>query len=129
MNPVRFGDKYILLDQIGAGGVAEVFRGKLTREQGFEKLIVIKKLLPEHHDDREMIDIFIGEARLAALMQHDNIAATYDFGEIHGEYFLAMEYLSGKNLHAVMARARDHREQFTPVHALGVCSRICEGME
>ncbi|MCG6931969.1 MAG: serine/threonine protein kinase, partial [Desulfofustis sp.] len=129
MNPLQFGDKYILLDKIGSGGVAEVFRGKLTREQGFEKLLVIKKLLPEHNDDREMVDIFISEARLAALMQHDNIAAIYDFGEIDGEYFLAMEYLSGKNLHAVMARVRDHQESFTPAHALAVCSRICEGME
>lgn len=129
MDPVRFGDKYILLDQIGAGGVAEVFRGKLTREQGFEKLIVIKKLLPEHNADREMVDTFIGEARLAALLQHENIAATYDFGELDGEYFLAMEYLFGKNLYAVMARARDHQAQFTPAHALAVCSRICEGME
>lgn len=129
MNPVRFGDKYILLDQIGAGGVAEVFRGKLTREQGFEKLIVIKKLLPEHNTNREMVEIFFSEARLAALLQHDNIAATYDFGELDGEYFLAMEYLFGKNLHLVMARARDHQDQFSPAHALAVCSRICEGME
>lgn len=129
MNPLRFGDKYILLDQIGAGGVAEVFRGKLTREQGFEKLIVIKKLLPEHNTNREMIDIFISEARLAALLQHDNIAATYDFGELDGEYFLAMEYLFGKNLYSVMARAKDHHDMFASAHALKVCSRICEGME
>jgi len=129
LNPLRFGDKYILLDQIGAGGVAEVFRGKLTRQKGFEKLIVIKKLLPEHTTDREMVNTFISEARLAALLQHENIAATYDFGELDGEYFLAMEYLFGKNLYSVMARARDHHDLFTPAHALAVCSRICEGME
>jgi len=127
--PARFGDKYILLDQIGSGGVAEVFRGKLTGEQGFEKLIVIKKLLPEHSANREMVDIFISEARLAALLQHENIAATYDFGELDGEYFIAMEYLFGKNLYAVMARARDCRGLFGAAHALAVCSRICEGME
>lgn len=129
LKPTRFGEKYILLDLIGAGGVAEVFRGKLTRDKGFEKVIVIKKLLAEYSSDREMVDIFIREARLAALLQHDNIAATYDFGEIDGEYFLAMEYLSGKNLHSFMSRARDHEELFGLVEALIIGSKICEGME
>lgn len=129
VEPIRFGDKYLLLDQIGSGGVAEVFRGKLTRDKGFEKLIVIKKLLAEHNSDREMVDIFIREARLAALLQHENIAATYDFGEIDDEYFLAMEYLFGKNLHSVMVRARDHGELFGLSEALVIGSKICEGME
>ena len=129
VNPIRFGDKYLLLDQIGAGGVAEVFRGKLTRDKGFEKLIVIKKLLAEYNSDREMVDIFIREARLAALLQHENIAATYDFGEIDGEYFLAMEYLFGKNLHTVMVRAREHGELLGLSEALAIGSKICEGME
>jgi len=129
VKPIQFGEKYILLDHIGAGGVAEVFRGKLTRDKGFEKLIVIKKLLAEHNSDREMINVFIREARLAALLQHDNIAATYDFGEIDGEYFLAMEYLFGKNLYSVMARARDNKDQFRVTEALLIGSKICEGME
>ncbi len=129
VKPMQFGDKYLLLDQIGSGGVAEVFRGKLTRDKGFEKLIVIKKLLAEHNSDREMVDIFIREARLAALLQHENIAATYDFGEIDGEYFLAMEYLFGKNLHSVMVRAREHPELFGLSEALVIGSKICEGME
>ncbi len=129
VTPLQFGEKYILLDRIGAGGVAEVFRGKLTRDQGFEKLIVIKKLLAEHNRNREMIDIFIREARLAALLEHDNIAATYDFGEIDGEYFLAMEYLFGKNLHAVMGRAGEHPDMFGLAEALTVCAKICEGMD
>ena len=129
VKPIQFGEKYLLLDQIGAGGVAEVFRGKLTRDKGFEKLIVIKKLLAEHNSDLEMVDIFIREARLAALLQHENIAATYDFGEIDGEYFLAMEYLFGKNLHSVMVRARQQAELFGINEALVIGSKICEGME
>ncbi|MBT8329824.1 MAG: protein kinase [Desulfofustis sp.] len=129
VKPMQFGEKYLLLDQIGAGGVAEVFRGKLTRDKGFEKLIVIKKLLAEHNSDREMVNIFIREARLAALLQHENIATTYDFGEIDGEYFLAMEYLFGKNLHSVMVRARQQADLFGLSEALVIGSKICEGME
>lgn len=127
--PIKFGEKYTLLDLIGVGGVAEVFRGKLTGDKGFEKLIVIKKLLAEHVEDQEMVEIFIGEAKLAALLQHENIAATYDFGDIDGEYFLAMEYLFGKNLHSFMARAKQHQDHFRLEHALAVASRICEGMD
>jgi serine/threonine protein kinase len=127
--PIKFGEKYTLLDLIGVGGVAEVFRGKLTGDKGFEKLIVIKKLLAEHVADQEMVEIFIGEAKLAALLQHENIAATYDFGDIDGEYFLAMEYLFGKNLHSFMARAKQHQDHFRLEHALAVASRICEGMD
>ncbi len=128
VKPLQFGEKYVLLDRVGTGGVAEVFRGKLTRDKGFEKLIVIKKLLAEHNRNREMIDIFIREARLAALLQHENIAATYDFGEIDGEYFLAMEYLFGKNLHSIMARVKEKPELFGLPEALLICSKICEGM-
>jgi serine/threonine-protein kinase len=67
--------------------MAEVYKGKLLGNEGFEKPVVIKKLLPEHASNRELIKVFIGEARLAALLQHDNIAATYDFGQIEGDYF------------------------------------------
>ena len=86
----KLGEKYLLLDLIGTGGMAEVYRGKLLGDKGFEKLVVIKKLLPHVAQDKEMAQLFIGEAKLAALLQHENVAATYDFGEIEGDYFLAM---------------------------------------
>ena len=68
MQPMRFG-KYILLDRLAVGGMAEVHRGKLMGEQGFEKLIVIKRLLPQIAAREDMVAAFINEARLAALLQ------------------------------------------------------------
>jgi serine/threonine protein kinase len=128
-NPRKLGDKYVLLDLIGVGGMAEVYRAKLIGEKGFEKQIVIKKLLPQVARDQEMVRLFIGEARLAALLQHENIAATYDFGEIDGDFFLAMEYLSGIDLHSLLQRARDLGIGLAPKYSLMIAAQICEGME
>lgn len=125
----RLGDKYVLLDLLGIGGMAEVYRAKLIGDEGFEKQIVIKKLLPRVARDQEMVHLFIGEAKLAALLQHENIAATYDFGEIDGEFFLAMEYLFGTDLHALLQRARELGITLDPKYCLMIGSQICEGME
>ena len=125
----KLGEKYILLDLIGTGGMAEVYRGKLLGDKGFQKPIVIKKLLPHVAQDKEMVQLFIGEARLAALLQHENIAATYDFGELNNNFFLAMEYLFGKDLYTVMQRAKEHKSPLEVRHALIIASKICEGMD
>ena len=125
----QLGDKYVLLDLLGIGGMAEVYRAKLLGDEGFEKQIVIKKLLPQVARDQEMVHHFIGEAKLAALLQHENIAATYDFGEIDGEFFLAMEYLFGTDLHALLQRTRELGITLEPKYCLMIGSQICEGME
>ncbi len=127
--PARLGNKYILLDTLGIGGMAEIFRGKLLGEEGFEKLIVIKKLLQQHNVNQEIISHFIDEARLAALLEHENIASTYDFGNIDGIYFIAMEYLFGKDLHTAMQKMAGLSQVFPPEVALFIVDKICDAME
>ncbi|WP_163340459.1 serine/threonine-protein kinase [Desulfopila sp. IMCC35008] len=122
-------DRYVPLDVIGKGGMAEVFRCKLVGEKGFEKLIVLKKLLPEAARDSELVTNFIDEARLAALLQHENIAHIYNFGEFDNSFFIAMEYLFGKDLHSIMVQARERKHAMGVEHALLVALKICEGME
>lgn len=122
-------NKYILLDLIGTGGMAEVFRCKLVGHQGFEKLVVLKKLLPDAARDSDLVTNFIDEARLAAFLQHDNIAHIYDFGELHGTFYIAMEYLFGKDLHTVMRQARALHHSLGVEQALFVAAKICEGMD
>ncbi len=128
-NREQFGNKYILLDLIGTGGMAEVYKCKLQGRQGFEKLIVLKKLLPHAAQDSEIITNFINEARLAALLQHENIAQVYDFGESNGSYFIAMEYLFGKDLHNIAIRARESDKPIGPENSLLIALKICEAME
>lgn len=123
------GNKYILLDTLGVGGMAEIFRGKLVGDQGFEKLIVIKKLLDHLSKNEEMVSHFIDEARLAALLQHDNIACIYDFGNISGNYFIAMEYLFGKDLFTFKQKLVKQNRVIPPGFALYIASKICDGMD
>lgn len=125
----QLGDKYILLDMLGSGGMAEVFRAKQLGKRGFEKQIVIKRLLPHVAQDTEMVDLFIGEARLAAMLQHENIPAIYDFGEIDRCYFLAMEYLSGVDLHTLLTRCRELGKPLETRYALKITAKVCEAME
>ena len=125
----KFGDKYVLLDRIATGGMAEVYRGKLTGVKGFEKLLAIKKMLPQLTREKEMVDYFIDEAKLAALLQHENIIHIYDFGSLDGSYFIAMEYLFGKDLNSIINRSREKKLPIRIENVLLIASQICEGME
>lgn len=127
ISPLRLGSKYILLDLLGTGGMAEVLRGKLIGDKGFEKLIVIKQLLEHVAKEPELVEHFTSEARLAALLQHENIATIYDFGAVDGRYFMAMEYLFGKDLQYVI-KAGKGKKSFSPEFALMISQKICEAM-
>ena len=129
MNFSKLGNKYVLLDLIGIGGMAEVYRCKLTGEKGFEKIIVLKKLLSQVANDSEVVSNFIDEARLAAYLQHENIAHIYDFGEIDGNYFITMEYLFGKDLFTVIQRAKESGQPIPADIALYIAAQICAGMD
>jgi len=122
-------EKYLLLDRIAVGGMAEVFRGKLTGEKGFEKLIVVKKMLPQVAENKEMVTHFIDEARIAALLQHENIIHVYDFGKTEGSYFIAMEYLSGKDLNSIFQKSIQKKLPISLENSLFIVSKICEGLE
>lgn len=125
----HLSSRYTLLDLIGTGGMAEVYRAKLVGQRGFEKPLVIKQLLADVAGDDEVVANFIDEARLAALLQHENIACVYDFGEQDGKYFIAMEYLFGKDLHTVMGQAKGHSGTVGVSQALYVAAQICAGMD
>lgn len=127
-HPEKLGSKYILLDIIGTGGMAEVYRGKLVGDNGFEKLIVIKKLLPHIAKNQEMVEHFTNEARLAALLQHENITCIYDYGELEESFFIVMEYLFGKDLSSIITRLNKLECKFSPDLALMIMAKVCEGM-
>lgn len=94
---------YLLTREIAKGGMAELYLADYLREDGFRKTVAIKKVLPHLADNRDFIDMFIREARLAALLQHPNVVQIADFGKIQNAYFIAMEYVNGKNLAEIMA--------------------------
>jgi tetratricopeptide (TPR) repeat protein/tRNA A-37 threonylcarbamoyl transferase component Bud32 len=128
VQPVRFG-KYVLLDKVATGGMAELYRAKITGIQGFEKLIAIKRILPHLVTQEELISSFIDEAKLAALLHHQNIVQIYDFGCIEESYYIAMEYLLGKDLRLVTKKAALKDKPVSLEFALYVVSRICAGLD
>src|SRR6185295_12780032 len=82
----RFG-QYVLLEKIATGGMAEVWKARMRGVEGFQKIVAIKKILPHLSDNREFIDMFIDEAKLAAQLNHNNIIHIYDLGKIQTSYY------------------------------------------
>ena len=99
----RFG-QYILLEKVASGGMAELFKAKKIGIEGFERVLAIKRILPHLSSDEEFIDMFIAEAKLVARLSHKNIAQVYDFGKTDENYFIAMEYIRGKDLRGIFKR-------------------------
>jgi serine/threonine-protein kinase len=123
----RYG-RYQLIEQIGKGGMAEVFRAVTEGVGGFRRVFVIKRIRPEKSDSPEFIRMFCDEARICALLSHPSIVQVYDFGQINGSYFLAMEYLRGKDLSTVMRALRAGHAAMPPPAAASVAREIALGL-
>jgi len=105
LKPERFG-RYLLLDRIGSGGMAEVYRAVMPGAQGFRQTFVVKRILAERSRASDFVDMFVQEARIGSLLNHPNIVQVFDFGNVGGDYFLAMEYLRGRDVQALMRQLR-----------------------
>ncbi|EPX55083.1 serine/threonine protein kinase [Cystobacter fuscus DSM 2262] len=126
--PARFG-RYVLLSHLGRGGMADIYRGVALGVGGFAKPVVVKRVLPEAILQESAVKMFIEEARLSALLQHMNIAQIFDFGEQRGEYFIAMEFIHGRDLHDLMRRMAA-RGQGIPVHiACYIAMEVLKGLD
>ncbi|MBL0714792.1 MAG: serine/threonine protein kinase, partial [Desulfosarcina sp.] len=126
--PTKYG-KYWLTDRIAVGGMAELYRGKISGEEGFEKAVAVKKILPHLAAEQDAINYFIDEARLAALLQHPNIAQIYDFGRLEDSYFIAMEYLFGKDLKSVLSAAEERSMPLSLENTLHIAACISSGLD
>ncbi len=109
--------------------MAELFRAKLTGAQGFEKLIAIKRILPNLSGEENLLAAFIDEAKLAALLHHENIIQIYDFGSMDDQYFIAMEYLFGKDLRTISRTVRKKDQELGLENILYIICRICAGLD
>ncbi len=126
--PVKFG-KYLLIDKIGTGGMAELFLAKQTGLKGFEKVMAIKRILPHLTEDQEFVSMFINEAKLAALLSHQNIVQIYDLGSVALIYYIAMEYVMGKDLRTVLSKIRSDNHPLPISHALQIISKVLSGLD
>jgi len=126
--PVPFG-KYLLLDRISVGGMAEVFKAKSYGVEGFEKIIAIKRILPTMGEDRDFIKMFIDEAKIAGQLAHANICQIFELGRIDGSHFIAMEYIWGKDLLQIQNRLRKTKQTMPVPMACFVIAKVLEGLD
>jgi len=116
--PKRFG-KYTLLRKLATGGMAELFLAIQRSVAGFEKLIVIKRILPSMNQDRSFIEMLLHEARIAATLSHPNIVQIFDVGQVDGAYFIAMEHVHGEDLRSIVrAMKKKGVHEFPLEHAI-----------
>jgi serine/threonine protein kinase len=126
--PQPFG-KYLLLERISVGGMAEVFKAKAFGVEGFEKIIAIKKILPSMAEDADFIQMFIDEAKICSQLNHANVCQVFELGKIEESHFIAMEYIWGKDLLQIQNRFRRLRKNMSLQQAAFVASKVCEGLD
>jgi len=124
----RLLGRYELVYEIGVGGMAAVYLSRARGPGGFSKWLALKRIHPHLAKDRRFIDMFLDEARIAAMLQHPNVAQVLDLGEDEGEYFIAMEYLHGEHLGAVSVRAMRELGQLPLSIAASIVMDAAEGL-
>ena len=117
--------KYFMLKKIASGGMGEIYLAKLKGPVGFEKLLVIKRILQHHLENQEFVDMFFAEARVAAQLTHANIAQIFDLGKVGDSYFIAMEKVEGLSLADLLAI--DERRPLDWVLSIG--DQIARGLD
>jgi serine/threonine protein kinase len=120
--------KYDLIRQIAVGGMAELYLSRTVGIEGFEKLVVVKRILPQYSDNASFVNMFLNEARLAATLHHPNIAQVFDIGQEAGDYFFAMEYVHGEDLGHLVATAHDSGVPMSLDAALTLVAGLCAGL-
>jgi serine/threonine-protein kinase len=109
--------------------MAEVWRAKMRGVAGFEKRVVIKTMLTSLQHRRELVDMFVSEASLAARLSHPNIVDVFDFGQLEGRYFLAMSFVPGLTLRSVHRRMLIRHERLSVAAALHIARDLCEALQ
>lgn len=120
--------RYHLLDRIAFGGMAEIYRAKTFDSEGHAHLVAVKRVLAHLAEDDDFIQMLVDEAKIAGLLKHSNIARVYEFARAHGEYFIAMEHVDGKDLRTVLERCRQQRRPVPPQHAAWMAAEIAAGL-
>ncbi len=126
--PRQFG-KYTLLRTLASGGMAQVYLAIQRAVAGFEKLVVVKRILPELARNASFVEMLLAEARTAATLNHPNVVQTFDVGEVEGTYFIAMEHIHGEDIRSIVRGMREKAvAEFPREHALTIVNGVCAGL-
>jgi eukaryotic-like serine/threonine-protein kinase len=126
--PCNFG-RYQLTDRIAIGGMAEIFYAKVFGAMGFEKGMVIKRILPQFAEDTDFLRMFITEAKLVCHLEHPNIVQVHELGEIDGQYYISMEFVNGIDARHLWRALAKRRQRLPGVLALFVVGEFLKGLD
>jgi serine/threonine protein kinase len=124
---VRLG-KYEIVRKLAYGGMAEIALARATGIEGFEKLVVLKRILPQYAENERYIGMFLDEARLAATLEHPNIAHVYDIGRDQGSYFFAMEYVQGQDVRHILKACKKSGQPLPLEQAIHIVLGVAAGL-
>jgi serine/threonine protein kinase len=126
--PHKFG-RYIIVDPIAVGGMAEIYRARLAAaKEGPDRIIVIKKVIANLSQNSEFIQMFEEEIKITVGLTHPNIIQIYDYGKVEDQYFMAMEYVEGKNLRQFVKRLADMKSMFSIDMSCHIISQVCHAL-
>jgi serine/threonine protein kinase len=125
--PAPFG-KYLLTELLAVGGMAEVYRAKIFGASGFEKEMVVKRILPKYARNPNFVQMLIDEAKIAVSLTHGNIVPIYELGELEGSYYIAMEYVAGNTVLDVLRNSHTKQRPIPWAHALGIAAEVARGL-
>jgi serine/threonine-protein kinase len=120
--------RYVLVDRLGAGGMAEVFRALALGPEQFQRVVVVKRILPQFAAKPSFVQMFIDEARLCGRLSHPNIIQVYEFGNQDNQYFITMEYVEGRSLGHIMQKLAERKERLPPIIGAEIMRQICRGL-
>jgi len=120
--------RYELVQPLGVGGMAQVFKARAMGPGGFRRDVVVKRILPQYGRDAEFIRMFVDEAKLLGLLHHPNVVQVYEFGEDAGVLFLALEYVEGPSLSRVLRTLRGANKRMPPAIVAFVAREICRAL-
>ncbi|MBC8073638.1 MAG: serine/threonine protein kinase, partial [Deltaproteobacteria bacterium] len=125
--PQIFG-RYVLTTMVGEGGMAEVYLASVRVAEGLTKRVVIKKIRKDFADQREFMRMFVDEAKIALSLNHANIVQVFDFGQVHGTLYLAMELVEGIDLMRLFHAVRNADDAFPPVITAYIGHQVAAGL-
>ena len=125
----RIYGKYYLIDRIAVGGMAEIYAAKTFSTAGFAKTLVIKRILSRYSENRSFVSMFIDEAKISVSLQHSNICQVYDFGKIKDNYYLAMEWVDGRDVKRLFTKLHARREVMPQDHAVYIAHETCKALD
>jgi len=121
--------KYLLLERLASGGMAEVYLAKSVGAGGIGKFVAMKRILPQFSDNQEFIDMFKEEAKIVMNLQHSNVVSIFDFGIEHSQFFLVMEFVEGQNLRQTLTFMKKQAKYFSLDQIVYIAKEVATGLD